>query len=369
MSYTGIDNLLDVKMEYKLFGLEKMGWAVPEYTKGEVNSACAYLGNPTNEDELGRALDVVNNFRSAHAFPLNTIQTFLRTHANTLHIKNITAQRLKRLSSILAKQKLHKYLECWDMQDIGGCRAVVRNLDEVKKMVNAFKSSSIRHKLSHEDDYVSNPRDSGYRSWHLVYRYHSVRNNVYNGRKIEIQIRTPLQHAWATTVETVDTFTKQALKSSKGKPDWERFFQLMGTEMALREGTTPVPNTPTDEMELGKELKRCADKLNVLARLKSFEFALDVTKRKLVKRRSAGYYLLRLDNERDTLRIVSYNHKELPRAMEDYAKTEREIRQREDYDAVLVSVKSVGDLNRAYPNYFADTRVFTKELERAIGKY
>lgn len=141
----------------------------------------------------------------------------------------------------------------------------------------------------------------------------------------------------------------------------------MGTEMALREGTTPVPNTPSDKMELSKELRQCAHRLGVITRLESFNFALRVNHDYL--RRRGGYYLLSLNNERVTLRVTSYSRKELSRAIEDYAKMEKVVRQKKNYDAVLVSVKSIGDLSRIYPNYFADTRVFIKELERALGNH
>jgi hypothetical protein len=70
-----------------------------------------------------------------------------------------------------------------------------------------------------------NPQKSGYRGIHLVYRYNG-RKTEYNGLKIEIQIRTVIQHAWATAVETVGMFTQQALKSSQGEQDWLRYFAL-----------------------------------------------------------------------------------------------------------------------------------------------
>ena len=36
-------------------------------------------------------------------------------------------------------------------------------------------------------------------------------------------------------------------------------------------------------------------------------------------------------------------------------------------ETVLVAVDSVDTLRRAYPSYFADTRMFTAELKKAIG--
>jgi hypothetical protein len=252
------------------------------------------------------------------------------------------------------------------MQDIGGCRAVVRNLDDVRRLVESYESSRIRHELAHEVDYIQEPRDSGYRSRHLIYRYVSDRNEVYNGLKVEMQIRTPLQHAWATAVETVDAFTKQALKSSRGRPEWERFFQLMGTEMAFRENTPPVPNTPTDLKELCKELKECAEGLNVVASLAGFATAIKITQRPSAKRRDVDYFLLSLDNINKTLSYTGYKRKELKQASKAYANKEKQIRDKPGTDAVLVSVNSISNLRRAYPNYFADTSIFVAELKRAL---
>ena len=163
-----------------------MAWTEPQYSRREVNEAGAYLlrfmrdfsGEP---EKSQHAFDVLNNFRAAHAFPMNTIQINLRARTNSLDREGIVAQRLKRLSSIWAKLDRFGTMELWDMQDIGGCRAVVRNLDDVKRLVEAYKSSSIRHQLAGEKDYIQEPRDSGYRSRHLIYRYISDRNEIYTG--------------------------------------------------------------------------------------------------------------------------------------------------------------------------------------------
>lgn len=349
---------------------EDMEWAKPQYSRIEVNWAgiCLANGLEAEVDEFKHAIDIVNNFRIAHAFPLNTLQNRLRTHANNIDRKSIIAQRLKRLSSILAKLERFPRMKLWDMQDIGGCRAVVSALGDIEQLVETFKSSSIRHKLSHEDNYVQQPRDSGYRSRHLVYRYISDRNEIYNRLKIEIQIRTPLQHAWATTVETVDAFTQQALKSSRGRSDWERFFQLMGTEMAFNEGTPPVPNTPTNRQELRKELRNCADELQVIESLAGFTTALQITRRASAKAKGADYFLLSLDNVAERLNVTGYKRRELRQASRAYAKKEKEIRDKRGRDAVLVSVDSIRNLQRAYPNYFADTAIFVKALKEAVRK-
>ena len=78
-------------------------------------------------------------------------------------------------------------------------------------------ASGLRHTLVHEPvDYINHPReDTGYRGIHLIYRYRSDRKKrAWNGRKIEVQLRTKLQHAWATAVETIGAFKNMALKSN-----------------------------------------------------------------------------------------------------------------------------------------------------------
>src|SRR5438270_11039884 len=89
----------------------------------------------------------------------------------------------------------------------------------------------------------------------------AVAPSIYNGLRIEIQLRSRLQLAWATAVETVSTFTGQALKSNIGDDAWKRFFALMGSSIARREGTSIIPNTPESRNELRRELRDCSQQL------------------------------------------------------------------------------------------------------------
>ncbi|MDQ5968602.1 MAG: hypothetical protein QG561_253 [Patescibacteria group bacterium] len=92
----------------------------------------------------------------------------------------------------------------------------------------------------------------------MVYKFNSEspQFSQYNEMLIEIQLRTRLQHNWATAVETVGIFTGEALKSSQGNEDWQRFFQLVSTWFAIKEEQKVIPNTPDNLEELKKELKR-----------------------------------------------------------------------------------------------------------------
>jgi len=53
-------------------------------------------------------------------------------------------------------------------------------------------------------------------------------------------------------------------------------------------------------------------------------------------------------------------------AQERYRLTEKETEGDSRIQAVLVSVESVNDLRKAYPNYYVDTKEFVKALQREL---
>ena len=83
----------------------------------------------------------------------------------------------------------------------------------------------------------------------------------WQGLQIEIQLRSRLQHQWATAVETVGTFIGDELKSNRGDQGWLRFFALMSSAIALSERTPLVPDTPTNQPEIVEEIRRCNEEL------------------------------------------------------------------------------------------------------------
>lgn len=346
-----------------------MAWTVPEYTREQVDRAGDFLIAPEEEHfwELDETLTVINNWRSSHSFPLNTFQIGLRRRGKRVDKRCLVAQRIKRLSSIESKLDRLRWLKLSGMQDIGGCRAIVRSTGQVKRLVADYKSSELKHSLYKENDYIENPKISGYRGVHLIYEYYSDRKSTYNDLKIEIQLRSRLQHAWATAVETVGMFSHQALKASRGQQEWLRFFALLSTAFAMRERMPIVPGTPENRTELRKELKELAIELDVEGRLNAYRLALNVPS-------LAGmpgdtyYYLLVLDAPGENITVRGYRKRDLQQASKDYLEIEREISKNTGVDAVLVSADSITTLRSTYPNYFLDTQIFIQAMRRALRR-
>lgn len=115
-----------------------MAWADPKYERKDVDKSgkrLAHLEYPvTTLDGLG-ALTVLNNWRSSHAYPLNTFQMTLRTKARKLERDVIVAQRVKRLESIHAKLSRQPSMRMTQMQDIAGCRAVFKRMTSVQALI------------------------------------------------------------------------------------------------------------------------------------------------------------------------------------------------------------------------------------------
>lgn len=344
-----------------------MAWTTVAYSRSEVDRAGEKVASAFHEhtDFPIESWAIVSNWRASHSFPMNTFQNGLRVVARKVDKQPLIAQRLKRLSSIVAKLLTFSTMTLSQMQDIGGCRAVVADVARVRRLVELYKRKKT-HRLQGIDDYITEPKYSGYRSVHLKYRYHSVRNETYNGLRVELQIRTRLQHAWATAVETVGAFTKQALKSSKGSDDWLLFFRLMGSAMAFREKSPLVPETPTNPDDLRTELQTVEKRLEATTHLTAYGNAM-----KTIEEHDMGdshYYLLTLDATEKRVAIQGFGRHELSKASAAYDLAEQTtVEHRSSKDTVLVSVDSIKELKRAYPNYFADTHAFVEAVSVALG--
>ena len=239
---------------------------------------------------------------------------------------------------------------------------IVPTVPRVLRLVKGYKEGYSDHILDDESDYISSPKRSGYRSYHLIFRYKGDAHWEYDDLKIEMQFRSNLQHCWATAVETVDVFLRERLKASQGSPEWTRFFALMGSAIAIREGCKRIPKTPRDDRELFGEIRQLADELKVVPTLRTFGQTLETIDH--VKGRGIKYVLLVLHANEQNTTLYGYRAGQLEEATARYAEVERVTAGGED--AVLVSVADATTLRRAYPNYFLDTSVFLKEVERVM---
>ena len=355
-AYDIIDSIINKAQKERDAMKESMvaKWEIPKYSKSEINKAGKTIADKnSSKKERQDALKVLNNWRSSHAYPLQVIASNLRSK----NPDSIVVQRLKRLDSITGKIERFPKMDLYRMQDLGGCRVIVDSIDEVYSAMNQYKSSRIRHILKREYDYIQNPKESGYRSYHMVYQFHSDRKETYNKNMlIEIQFRTKIQHTWATAVEMMGIYTKSNLKSSQGNEYILRFFTLVSSILALKEGTPVCPNTSESADELIKEIKSLDSKHNIVSTLSGLNVAIDFDEKNENKKNKYKYYILILDYSRRKMRIRSFETKNGEIATDIYNRLEDELES--DKNIVLVSASSFDSLRAAYPNYFTDIQEF-----------
>jgi ppGpp synthetase/RelA/SpoT-type nucleotidyltranferase len=344
-----------------------MEWAKPEYKKNQLNMAGRRLVDDKVQLDLATAHEMINNWRAAHYYPLNTFKVTLRRKSAEVDNNCLVAQRIKRLSSIALKLERYPTMKLSQMQDIGGCRSILSKITHVRQLVKKYQESDLKHELDAVDDYIDSPKQSGCRGVHLIYRckYDKTNSMVFNGQSIEIQIRTKLQHSWATAVETVGTLLKQSLKSSQGEERWLRFFALVGSAFASIEKSPSVPSTPSKKAELQTELKAAIAELDAVNTLKMYGKALQVVEPHVKSR--YRYFLLKLEPAANNMQIIGFETKDLDRATRSYLQAEKDLDDKAGAEAVLVASDSIQSLKRAYPNYFLDTDRFVSELEKWIA--
>ena len=180
---------------------------------------------------------------------------------------------------------------------------------------------------------------------------------------IEIQFRTHLQHIWATAVETMGLFTKQAIKSGQGSNDVKRFFALVSSLFALRENCPLVPGTPSNIDEIVSEIWEINSRCNYIDMLSAIRVAVDDQDTKHFKQQ--GYYILILNYNTRRLQVKHFKPSQLETATEIYQNIER-TRAESKIDAVLVRVDSFKTLKSAYPNYFSDIGEFVSLVKEYL---
>ena len=337
-----------------------MEWIEPKFSKEKIKKAGKNLVLAEIESqEFKDSIPILFNWRDSHAFPMQIMLDFLRKNALRVDDKALVVQRLKRGPSILGKLFREKGMSLSRMEDIAGCRAVLKDNKQVYQLYEQLKKSKTKNIFHRERDYIANPKESGYRGIHLVYRYNCGKEK-FRGLFVELQLRSRIQHSWATAVEVVGTFTKQALKASSGEDIWLDFFKSASVEFAKLENC-PI-NESYSNTNTYERLNRYIVILDIYKRLKAFNVAVKTISKR--KAKSTHYYLLLLNLETRIINLRRFDKSQLEEATQLYNEDERKYRDDENIDLVLVSADSMRNLKKAYPNYFSDTEDFIKYINK-----
>ena len=122
----------------------------------------------------------------------------LYDHSPIHHIEH----RIKTLDSTVKKLKRRGYAVTIDniyahIQDMAGVRVICNYLDDIYYLRGLLTRTESFHVIR-ETDYIKEPKDSGYRSLHLIVEIPIFLSNEKRFMRVEVQLRTIAMDFWAS---------------------------------------------------------------------------------------------------------------------------------------------------------------------------
>ena len=168
-----------------------------------------------------------------------TLRLELRNREEYSPIEFVTG-RVKRISSILDKaKKLNVPLDQLEtgIEDIAGIRIMCQFEEDIHRLAELIRAREDLT-LVYEKDYITNQKESGYRSYHMIVEY-PVQTALGMKRVLaEIQIRTLAMNFWATIEHSLNYKYKQKLPdhiSERLRKAAEAAYQLDKEMSSIRE--------------------------------------------------------------------------------------------------------------------------------------
>lgn len=323
--------------------------------------------NIISEEEFRNALLVLKQYREKHVPHLKFFSSLLDIKLNRLQVFEISivSSRSKRLESIANKLVKRKTMRLAQMDDLVGIRVTLPNIEALNQFLDDKRNCEIINSdcvldCIHTQDYIIRPKLDGYRGIHQIFK---LKADGKSDIRLELQIRTRIQHEWATVVEILGSLKHVSFKAGQGDEDYLHFLALSSVLFSIEEGTPTVSTyaqlTPAEVCAKLNELDR---ELQIIEMLRSFN-SIPPPKKNI----EAKYYLIQLDLHTRKTIITPYND-ELD-ANEDYVGLEQKYHGDDMFNVVLVSVDDVNKIEEAYPNYFLDSNDFISRYTRLLTKY
>jgi hypothetical protein len=184
-----------------------------------------WQGDDLADARILDAYHVMQEWRSAHSYPLSLVTPSLRSFVTQVGTEVDVAQRLKRLPQIINKLGRLPTMRLPQMEDIAGCRAILADNAEVEAVAARLDA---RWDVHHVSDYrTAGKPGTGYRAVHYIV--------LKRGHFVEVQLRTAGQHRWAEEVERAQDRTGIQLKDGLGPAELVEYFRVASEIIWRRE--------------------------------------------------------------------------------------------------------------------------------------
>jgi putative GTP pyrophosphokinase len=202
-------------------------------TKGQIRK----LGDKIRlniSDISNENLEMLQQYRTSYKETLSVVFTKLTNTTKSVYTESILSYRIKRIDSIIRKLERKPTMQLDRMWDIVGCRCILKNENQIRKLERKIKDSFFVIE-SQTRDYYNTANPTGYKSLHLYIRLNEAHPDV-----IEIQLRTKDDHNWATLVEITDLLLDDNAKESEDylKTKFGHFHKILSDKKNLSDKNT-----------------------------------------------------------------------------------------------------------------------------------
>ncbi|MDN4145108.1 RelA/SpoT domain-containing protein [Pseudomonas tohonis] len=332
-------------------------------SKSKVDKAGIALAKDQSQsiEELIELEDIFDQYRKAHLQPLSETTLELQEWLRGYNADYYIAQRLKRKPQII--RKLNRLsVRLTQLQDIGGCRIIVERNSDVDQLL-AFLQEKVKKQsnlsISRATDYRPAGRDdTGYRALHVLLSR--------SGFKLELQIRSRIQHYWAESIERTSVIYGYHLKEGEGDTSVIKYFKnLSGAFYEIEAGRQPSPQQRVEIDLLRQASERvieASDRGKVFDSFVNEDIIKVLTEKECRNPAPLNNWIIVFDW--NTGAFVSWDivGRSPDEAIKAYVEYERNFPADQNYEVVLIGSSKVATVRKTHSHYFG-INSYEKTLE------
>jgi conserved domain protein (fragment) len=323
-----------------------------------------------------------DNFREAHNIIIKLFTIELKKV--NFSERHLTASRNKRIETIISKLCRPEKPKLDRIHDIAGTRIIFENIKSLEDYIDILENTELvnfKEKINEDKNrynYIKNPKSDGYRSIHKVFYYSSnipystLNEKSFNleNKKIELQLRTRLQHIWATTVEIYDIINKSNIKTgthNKLETKEGLFFKKCSL---VFEG---IESNDVEKIKINiNEIFRDKDLVEIYNRLKGIKNIKNIQLPKTLGSDEVFILITDLNKGKTTFfttEPIEKNDKQDTFLINASYRRLEEKNTKGEYILLLLTLGDIKKLKNVYPNYFLNTNEFISILKKYKDKY
>lgn len=323
-----------------------------------------------------------DNFREAHNIIIKLFTIELKKV--NFSKQHLTASRNKRIETIISKLCRPEKPKLDRIHDIAGTRIIFENIKSLEDYIDILENTELvnfKEKINEDKNqynYIKNPKSDGYRSIHKVFYYSSnipystLNEKSFNleNKKIELQLRTRLQHIWATTVEIYDIINKSNIKTgTHNKLETKEGLFFKNCSLVF-EG---IESNDVEKIKINiNKIFRDKDLVEIYNRLKGIKNIKNIQLPKTLGSDEVFILITDLNKGKTTFFTtdpIEKNDKQDTFLINASYRRLEEKNTKGEYILLLLTLGDIKKLKNVYPNYFLNTNKFISILKKYKDKY